>query len=146
MTNPGYAYRGSDDQFYGCYDTPEAAALEGLENSDDDEIEVGEAVTGELSDWAPDLDDVFEIIGEQAYDDCGEVTEGWPHIPSAQERELAEKWFANQFKWLLRRLERKFGLQPTHFFRIARARTYVVTRRNEKGFAIEVALKEPVKA
>jgi hypothetical protein len=70
-----------------------------------------------------DTKHIIEMIGERAWDDCGEAAEDWPAIPSLAEHEL---------QTLLKAWATKH-LSPTPFYRVENVVEYTITEADMEG-------------
>ncbi|MNN20513.1 hypothetical protein D3C81_1337980 [compost metagenome] len=96
--------------------------------SDNDELKPGDVVfRGEAIKPDPanyvDANDFIELLGERAYDDGGEHTDGWPDVSNEAQAELDQ---------MLKEWVRKH-CSPTPFYRVKNSMPYVLTAADFEG-------------
>ena len=77
---PTYSYSTDGETFYGTFATPEAAAADYLRNGDDDSsVEVGRNERRTANDYVGKhhIESLLEMVGENAYEECGDCAESW---------------------------------------------------------------------
>lgn len=115
MTDGKWVHNSCDwDMWHGTseFDTRDAAIADGREEYEGRKFYVGRVYNVTFEEFAPDLDTILEQTGEAAFEDVGEVCEGWPIVAKAK-REHAERDLRNLF----REFATVYGLQPT-FWRV----------------------------
>jgi len=133
-----YSFSNNGENYHGDCDSREAAIAEGIEYFG---IEVGNTVyTGEInkplaSRFAPDEDDVTEIMCLRADDNAGEASEDWLRdIPKEASEELTADLAKLVDAWAT-----KHKLQPA-FWLVTEVQEHVVTQadlEDEPGVAPE---------
>ena len=77
---PTYSYSTDGETFYGTFATPEAAAADYLRDGDDDSsVEVGRNERRTANDYVGEyhIESLLEMVGENAYEECGDCAESW---------------------------------------------------------------------
>lgn len=69
-------------------DTRTQAITAGLDAYSGEAFAIGECDEHEPGAFMPDADEIIELIGERAHDNCGECAEGYPDIGPAARVEL----------------------------------------------------------
>ncbi len=85
-----------------------------------DKIYYGTAVALDVSNLI-DADDIIEMLGERAWDNCGEFADGYPDV-SKKERDLLDNY--------LKRWVKKY-CKPT-FYNVKDIKEYVITEEDIK--------------
>jgi len=95
---------------------------------DHDELDVGatvyrgEAIRPDPADYV-ETKHLIEMIGERAWDDCGEAAEDWPAVEPEAEQELQALIKA----WATKHLN------PTPFYRVENVVAYTITEADMEG-------------
>lgn len=107
---PKYAYSHDEELYHGDYDTPEEAAIEGLDGADEnDRVWVGVKVPPPQPELYFQIEDLIENVSCQ--DEYGlECAEDWYDGTAVQEKEINAEVSAVIGRWL-----DKHGLRPKFF-------------------------------
>lgn len=93
----GYASSRHEEVWTGALDSREAAIEEARETFDGEPFWIVSGHRPDPAAWCPDLTDIIEDrIGENAYDNAGELAEDWPPVVSKEARaelqDFAKEW------------------------------------------------------